>query len=150
MKLCNVMEKIQKSIASRSLVFPFNLVRIKVFVLEQNIPLHLEQDSLDDKCTHIVLKRGSLYVSTLRLINNGEYFKIGRVATLKNERGKQYSTRLMSFAHSVAKEKGGKFILVHGQVQAAPFYVKLGYIVQGEEFIEDGILHYKMVLSLYQ
>ena len=37
------------------------------------------------------------------------------------------------------------YIYLHAQVQAIPFYEKLGFTKIGNEFEEAGILHYKMI-----
>ena len=43
------------------------------------------------------------------------------------------------------EEQGYESILIHAQTHAIPFYEKLGFKPFGEEFMEDGIPHIKMM-----
>lgn len=55
---------------------------------------------------------------------------------------------LVSFAELWARERGFKRIEMHARFNAVPFYAKLGYLVEGEEFEEVGIPHFKMYKEL--
>ena len=47
---------------------------------------------------------------------------------------------------AIANHSLGMLIL-HSQVQVKEFYKKLGFKVEGSEFLEDNILHVKMVFD---
>ena len=38
-------------------------------------------------------------------------------------------------------------IYMHAQSEVLPFYKKMGFIKEGEEFEEAGIMHFKMILN---
>ena len=51
---------------------------------------------------------------------------------------------IMSFAENLARDKGFRYMIMHSRNTAIGFYEKLGYKVNGDEFIEVGISHYVM------
>lgn len=51
---------------------------------------------------------------------------------------------LLNFAETVAKEKKYPTIQLHARETAVSFYLKAGYTVSGNTFIEVGIPHYRM------
>jgi len=40
-----------------------------------------------------------------------------------------------------------EYVYLHSQIQACGLYQKFGFVKEGEEFLEAGIRHYKMVLN---
>jgi len=124
-----------------------NKVRDAVFCVEQKIPADTEKDEKDETSTHIVLFVRNEPVSTLRVFEeNGEYV-FGRVATLSCHRGKGYGKKVMLALHNWAREKGIKKLTCHAQEAVKDFYVKFGYEIEGEPFLEAGIRHLKMSFS---
>ena len=55
---------------------------------------------------------------------------------------------IMSFAENLARDKGFRYMIMHSRNTAIGFYEKLGYKVNGDEFIEVGISHYVMEKEL--
>ena len=51
---------------------------------------------------------------------------------------------VLAFLENEAKANGVKQIILHAQDYVKNFYVKHGYIEQGEPFLEAGILHIEM------
>jgi predicted GNAT family N-acyltransferase len=54
----------------------------------------------------------------------------------------------MHFAENLAKDSGGREIMMHARKTAIGFYEKLGYTAEGDEFSEVGIPHVEMRKSL--
>ena len=79
----------------------------------------------------------------LRMFEDGGKVIVGRVLT--TERGKGYGRRIMDAAEDVARERFGvNSIMLHSQTQAIPFYLKCGYKITSEEFLEEGVPHRMM------
>ena len=124
-------------------------IRHEVFVLEQKVPVDLEIDDLEDQTEHIVLYKGDEPIGTARIYHLGDgKYKIQRVATKKNVRGQGYGAALMKQIECKIKEIGGAQIILGGQNTALPFYEKLGYTIEGEEFMDAGIPHHNMIKNI--
>ena len=125
-------------------------VRAKVFINEQNVPAELELDDKDNISQHIVIYDDKKALATGRLLEeNGEYL-IGRIAVLKEERKNGYGNIVVKNLIQRAIKDGAKEVKVHAQIRAAGFYEKLGFIRDGEEYIEEGtnITHVHMVYKI--
>ena len=117
-------------------------VRGMVFVAEQGFSHEEEFDDLDAVATHFVaLDTRSMVLGCARLLDDG---KIGRVAVLCPFRKRGVGHAIMEEVLRVAKEKGMPSVYLGAQVQAMPFYEKLGFEPEGEEFDEGGIPHRRM------
>ena len=55
---------------------------------------------------------------------------------------------IMHFAENLAKDAGGKEVMMHARKTAMGFYEKLGYAAVGDEFSEVGIPHVEMKKNL--
>ena len=86
---------------------------------------------------------GGRILAYLRMFEDGGRVIVGRVLT--TERGKGYGMKVMAAAEEVARERfGTNSIMLHSQTQAIPFYLKCGYAVTSEEFLEEGVPHRMM------
>jgi predicted GNAT family N-acyltransferase len=121
-------------------------VRRQVFVQEQNVPEALEQDALDPVSQHVLaLDHLNRPIGTGRLLPDGH---IGRLAVLRPWRGHGVGKALMQRLLTLAAQQRLTVIELHAQVQALDFYAGLGFQVEGEEFMEAGIPHRTMRLTL--
>jgi predicted GNAT family N-acyltransferase len=134
--------------ASSDLMPAVYAVRHQVFVVEQAVPPALERDEFDAVAIHLVALRDDVVIGTLRLVVSGSDAKIGRMAVLAAERGSGVGSRLMDHAHAVARSMDVKEITLHAQLSAKPFYARLGYRAEGEEFEEAGIAHVGMCKTI--
>ncbi|KAI0677329.1 acyl-CoA N-acyltransferase [Trametes maxima] len=127
-------------------------VRIAVFHHEQGFPLDTEIDEFE--ATHILLRLvPSLEpVGTIRCVKLKEYYKLTRLAVLKEYRKYRFGRLLVQSLHdyvkSDAKASGrgdadSVKIVSHSQLPVKGFYGK-----SGDEFDEDGAPHQKMVARL--
>ena len=73
---------------------------------------------------------------------------IGRVAVLKELRGKGYGKQLMLALHDEARKRGFHRLRLGAQLHAISFYESLGYTVSGDVFLDAGIEHRRMDLLL--
>ncbi len=73
---------------------------------------------------------------------------IGRVAVLKELRGKGYGKQLMLALHDEARSRGFRRLRLGAQLHAIPFYESLGYVAQGDIFLDADIEHRRMDIRL--
>ena len=119
-------------------------IRTTVFVEEQEVPLELEMDEYDAIATHFLLRDGETPLATARLLDKHGLAKIGRVAVLKEARGQGLGLLLMSAVIEEARLRGFTESVLDAQTYAVPFYARLGYVAEGEEFDDAGIPHFLM------
>ena len=120
-------------------------IRESVFIQEQNIVETEEWDAFDAVSIHFVVYDGSIAIATARLLENNS---VGRVAVLKEYRGKGIGRLLMFDIIQTAKNEQREFLKLSSQVHAIPFYESLGFKLQGEEYLDCGIPHRDMYLCL--
>lgn len=123
-------------------------IRSEVFVKEQGF--YDEYDEFDDIAKHMVMYSNEEPISTCRIYYNyeKESYIIGRVAVLKEWRGKNIGRRILNAAEEYIRKNGGKSVMLSGQVRVAGFYEKLGYIKQGETYLDEGCPHIWMKKNL--
>lgn len=115
-------------------------IRGRVFILEQNVPWEDEYDNNDYTAVLFNAYEGDKIIGTTRLFAG----KLGRVAVLKEYRGQGIGKALVDAAEAEAKAQGLNKIKLASQLEAIPFYEKLGYEIYGDVFLDAGIPHRNM------
>ena len=122
------------------------VVRTAVFIREQQVPEELEWDQFDAVSVHaLAVNNAGQPVGTARLLPDGH---IGRMAVLKEWRGQGLGSALLTKLLQVLVKRHQFQAQLHAQTSAILFYKKFGFEIAGEEFIEAGIPHVKMTLSI--
>lgn len=123
-----------------------NAVRRSVFIEEQHVPEALEWDGLDASCHHVlVTAAGYGPVGAGRIKPDGH---IGRMAVLKEYRGQGIGSAMLAALLDFAGQQQCAEVYLHAQVAAITFYEKQGFTVDGEQFMDAGIPHRRMVKRL--
>jgi len=121
-------------------------LREAVFIREQNVPEELEWDGKDDDCRHVLaLSLNGDAIGCGRMLPDGH---IGRMAVLPPWRGQKVGTAMMEALLGEARSRGYEKVEVDAQTHAVPFYLNFGFVQYGEEFMDAGIPHIKMILRL--
>ncbi|MGB8713429.1 MAG: GNAT family N-acetyltransferase [Onishia taeanensis] len=120
-------------------------IRRLVFIEEQAVPVEDEWDGRDPDCLHILAWRGTTALGTARLLPDGH---IGRVAVLAEARGLGIGVALMQASIVAARSHGHAHVELAAQTHALPFYERLGFVAFGDEFLDAGIPHRNMRLTL--
>ncbi|MFO7618698.1 MAG: GNAT family N-acetyltransferase [Thermoplasmata archaeon] len=123
-------------------------IRLRVFVREQNVPMEIEMDEYDAVAIHMVCLLDGRVVGTGRLVQMPDGMKLGRVAILREHRGKGLGTGIVRWLLGKAMESGAKSVYANVQIGAMEFYEKLGFRSSGGIFMEANIEHIKMVLDI--
>jgi predicted GNAT family N-acyltransferase len=120
-------------------------VRREVFVAEQRVPSEIEIDGRDADCTHFLAFVGDDAIGTARLrITEDGHAKAERVAVRRVARGSGAGGALMRAIEREALALGHDRLVLNAQVAVLPFYERLGYTIDGPEFLEAGIPHRAM------
>lgn len=122
-------------------------IRIQVFVEEQKVPIEEEQDSYDEVAQHFGVFQDGQLIGTGRLVLFEKGGKIGRVAILPEYRGKGLGRGLIEAIVKAGRLQGIKQFELGAQLQALDFYANLGFVAEGDVFLDGGIPHRTMRLS---
>jgi ElaA protein len=153
-----------KPFAGLSLTELYELLRLRseVFVVEQNC-VFLDIDRMDAPCHHLMAwvktagqtgaSEGGLASGVLaagaRIVPPGVIFKepsIGRVVTSPAYRGKGIGRVLMINALKELYTLYGPLpVRIGAQQYLLDFYSSLGFVQDGEMYLEDGIPHVEML-----
>lgn len=122
-------------------------IRTAVFTNEQGANADEEFDEYDANADFALLYDNGQAVGTARIVQTEKGCKIGRIAILKEYRGKGYGGLLVRVITRRAFEKGISVVFVDAQNYAVPFYEKIGFRVIGDELIDRGLPHIPMSID---
>lgn len=124
-------------------------IRREVFILEQGVPEELEIDEVDPLALHALAYLGSVCIGTARLhLNSDKTGQIGRMALLAPFRNQGFGRQILKALIETAQMQQCKYLSLHAQVSALPFYEKLGFQAEGPVYDEAGIPHRNMMMVL--
>ena len=123
-------------------------LRSEVFIVEQNCA-YQDIDKKDQSALHVFIKKNNQIIAYTRIFKPNDYFEyssIGRVVVLKKERASKIGSQIMSFSIKKIEEIFNETkIKISAQKHLISFYKKLGFLVIGDEYLEDGIPHIAMI-----
>ena len=130
-------------------VYEILKARCDVFIVEQTC-FYPDVDGTDYDALHIFYDDGKAIKAYLRAFpKEGQpgVVQVGRVLTV--DRGTGLGGKLLHESIAIIKEKlKAKKIVMEAQCYATGFYEKEGFVICGEEFLEDGIPHIEMEKEL--
>ena len=123
--------------------------RAAVFVVEQNC-VYQDVDGVDYRSLHVFYESDGCVTAYLRLFPKTDEegtVQMGRVLTV--QRGTGLGGVLLKDGIRLAREKmNARKIFLEAQCYAAGFYAREGFRICSGEFLEDGIPHVAMELTL--
>jgi ElaA protein len=128
----------------------YNLLQLRseVFVVEQDC-VYQDIDGKDKQALHVFGVKNNNIVAYTRVFKPGDYFheaSIGRVVVAHNERQHKYGCAIMNASIKAVKDFYNQTtIKLSAQTYLKHFYNNLGFIEEGEEYLEDSIPHIAMV-----
>jgi len=122
-------------------------IRTEVFIEEQGFKN--EFDESDGQCLHLVIFSDGTPAAAGRIFppENGICI-IGRIAALRNFRGKNLGAEAVRLLEEKARELGAKRTALSAQCRVAEFYEKLGYKASGEVYNDEFCPHIHMEKNL--
>lgn len=121
-------------------------IRRRVFIQEQNVPEELEWDGHDAHAVHfLAIEATGNAIGCARLLADGHF---GRMAVSVAWRNKGVGRTLLQAAEREALARGHRVMRLSAQKQAAGFYLRHGYAIVGDDYMEAGIAHVAMQKKL--
>ena len=126
-------------------------IRSEVFVVEQNC-VYQDIDDKDLESYHVYMLVEEEMTAYLRIvpesISGMGAYSIGRVVVPQSHRGKGYTRVLIDIAKRfLNNELQVSTIIISAQMYLLEFYKSLDFIEVGDEYLEDGIPHIKMIYN---
>ncbi|CAM1350409.1 MULTISPECIES: GNAT family N-acetyltransferase [Tenacibaculum] len=125
-------------------------LRSEVFVVEQDC-VYQDIDGKDDIALHVLGIKNNKIIAYTRLFDGNQYFdtpSFGRVIVAKSERKFGYGHDLIkSSIEAIYSNFNTKKITISAQTYLQKFYKSHGFEPIGEEYLEDGIPHIKMIMN---
>ena len=117
-------------------------IRKTVFIDEQGF--QNEFDDIDEISVHfLVVEESGVPIATCRLYfdDKRRSYILGRLAVIREHRGKHIGAYLISAVEEHVKMTGGKQIQLHAQCRIEKFYARLGFIPFGQMDDDEGVPH---------
>ena len=113
-------------------------IRIDVFEGEQNTPDG--EDEIDAFAKHLVLYDSGKAIATCRIspMEERNVYLIGRIAVIKELRGKGIGKVIIESAEEYLKETDCATAKIRSRYQVKDFYIKCGYEICSDILYEDG------------
>jgi len=136
---------------SNTEIYQILRLRSEVFVVEQEC-IYQDIDNKDKKAVHIFLKEKNEIIAYSRVFKEKEYFEnpsIGRVVVANKRRMYGIGKKIMNISIDYIKQNiKAKSIEISAQKYLKKFYSNLGFIQEGDEYLEDNIPHLRMFLII--
>ncbi|KAF0092094.1 MAG: putative acyltransferase [Fusobacteria bacterium] len=122
-------------------------IRNKVFVDEQGFQDEFDNVYLDQISVHLLVYIDGIAVATGRLFQKepgSDVYMIGRVAVLPDYRNHHVGSLVLSILEEKAQEIGATSVELCSQCRVQGFYVKNGYKVIGDIYLDGDCPHIRM------
>ena len=121
-------------------------VKLREGILRKPLGLTFLPEELEAEKEHIQIAgfQGDEVISTAVLVPEGKDYKMQRVVVKQGVQDSGIGSKMMGFCEDRAKKHGFKTIYCHARDSAMNFYLKNGYMAEGDYFDEDTIPHIKM------
>lgn len=118
-------------------------LRSAVFVVEQDCPyLDLDGRDVEPGTWHVwCADESGMPCATLRVLDDGSVWRIGRVATAESARGAGLAGAMVRDALALCADRP---VVLDAQAHLVDWYAAFGFDVSGSGFLEDGIPHVPM------
>lgn len=123
------------------------MVALRMEILRKPLGLTFTEEELNKEKEDILIgafdEEDILACCLLTKVDNATV-KLRQMAVHHNMQGKGIGASIMSFAETVARDKGFKCLMMHARNTAIGFYEKFDFKVKGAEFIEVNVPHHVM------
>ena len=145
------MRTVLKKFSELSVADLYELLRLRslIFHVEQNCA-YCDLDNKDQNALHLMgYDEKSNLVAYARILPAGISYKevsIGRVVTAAGYRGKGAGKEIMKASLKIIQELYGNVpVRIGAQCYLDKFYRELGFVPQGDQYLEDNIPHIEML-----
>ena len=125
----------------------YNILRLRqeVFIIEQHCN-YLDADNYDIKSSHLMAYKENQLIAYMRIVPAGAIYlniSFGRILVKKEYRSLGIGKELLK--RGVGLFQTDTILVMSAQVYLVKFYEYFGFNSIGDEYLEDEILHIKMI-----
>ncbi len=127
------------------------MVQLRDQVLRRPLGLSFSHDELlkeKDDILIVCVDDGDLLGCCILTKIDNHTMRIRQMAVPDKLHGKGIGASIMSFAETLAKDKGFRTMTMHARDTAIGFYEKFGYKIKGQQFREVNLPHHIMEKKL--
>jgi GNAT superfamily N-acetyltransferase len=127
------------------------MVKLRDDILRKPLGLGFSTEELEGEKENMLIgafEEEDMLGCCMLVEENPSTVRLRQMAVLNDLQGKGIGRALMNFAENLARDRGYKILSMHARKNAIGFYEKMGYRINGDEFIEVTIPHYVMEKKL--
>ena len=127
------------------------MIKLREDILRRPLGLGFTPDELESEKDNILIAafEDEVMLGCCMLVEElPGTIRLRQMAVSNALQGKGIGRALMNFAENLARDRGYKIVRMHARVNSVGFYEKVGYRVNGDQFIEVTIPHYVMEKQL--
>lgn len=133
---------------SNTQVYQICKLRQDVFILEQTC-LYADLDDKDSLALHFSIEQDGKIIAYARFFPLGnfhtDYSSIGRFLVSSSHRNQKLAHKLMEYILQIVDQAYKAPIKISAQTYLLDFYSEYGFVLIGDEYVEDGIPHCDMI-----
>lgn len=119
-------------------------IRTEAFIIGRGVSPEIELDGRDSQLEHFCLYEGNKLLAYLRAEEAGKLVHIGRVAVCKEMRNHGLGRKLLEYLFETVESRGFEGVELSAVDTAVGFYEKLGFVGEGDYYMETGVPHIYM------
>lgn len=125
-------------------------IRLRRAILRTPLGLDFDPAELaaESDQVHLAALEHDEVIGILLLVPGGRDWKMRQVAVQRERQNDGLGMKLVKAAEREALKRGAARMVLHARETAIPFYLRLGYDLEGEPFTEVGLPHRKMIKLL--
>ena len=112
-----------------------HFIKLRHQVFRDELNIHLPDNDVVIQASNLGMFINGKLIGTTKLFVSEEFFKMQSVAISKDFRGSGFGKLMMLEVKRIAESKGFKEMKFRARVEAVPFYIKLGAVREGDEFL---------------
>ncbi|HEU4606730.1 MAG TPA: GNAT family N-acetyltransferase [Chitinophagaceae bacterium] len=127
------------------------MVRLRLDILRKPLGLQFTPEELEQEKKDILVgafEEEKILGCCMLIEKDRSTVRLRQMAVINNLQGKGIGRALTIFAENIARDRGYRKITMHARKPVVGFYEKLGYSVNGNEFLEITIPHVEMEKAL--
>tara|TARA_B100000927_G_scaffold65854_1_gene51934 strand:+ start:175 stop:639 length:465 start_codon:yes stop_codon:yes gene_type:complete len=126
-------------------------LRQRIFIIEQDC-FYEDLDYSDQEANHLLLYKDNKLIGYSRVFAPGIKYdaaSIGRIVIDSEYRGLAFGKGItIESIKFIKKNYPDSNIIISAQLRLRKFYENIGFVAEGNKYLEDGIEHIKMILNL--
>ena len=127
------------------------MVKLRDNILRKPLGLRFTEEELEKEKENLLIgafEDDDILGCCMLVKETHQIVRLRQMAVLNDLQGKGIGRALTVFAENLARDHGYRVMSMHARKNAVGFYEKMGYVINGEEFIELTIPHYIMQKDL--